>query len=229
MHSLVWVAVLRTLNIYSVEFHHSKVNACAGSIFDLLQPDSHCRIFTWKASSWADGSQHHYMFLPISTSKACVMQACTSVSLILRHAQKNRIETSDEAFVSHLQQWYQNCKSNCNLNAIKPFSLFLKCVQVSSKRWQHAKCRIIVDCNSKMLMLIHVSVSWSWIDGLDLLNAIDLEALVNYVEYTCAVMLSEAQFLAFPRSSKRRFLVRALLFGLSLMLLFAHIILSCYR
>ena len=46
VHSLVWVAVVRTLNIYSVEFHQSKVNACAGSIFDLLQPDSHCRTFT---------------------------------------------------------------------------------------------------------------------------------------------------------------------------------------
>ena len=36
MHSLVWIAVVRTLNIYAVDFHQSKVNACAGSIFDLL-------------------------------------------------------------------------------------------------------------------------------------------------------------------------------------------------
>ena len=75
VHSLVWIAVVRSLNIYSVEFHQSKVNERAGSIFDLLQQDSHCRAFTWKASSWADGSQHHYIFLPTPTWKACVLQA----------------------------------------------------------------------------------------------------------------------------------------------------------
>ena len=77
VHSLVWVAVVRTLNIYSVEFHQSKVNGCAGSIFDLLQQDSHCRAFTWKASSWADGSQHHYIFCRLQLGRhVCCKHSC---------------------------------------------------------------------------------------------------------------------------------------------------------
>ena len=74
VQSLIWVAVARMLNIHSVEFHQSKINIFAGAIFDKLNQDSHCRSFTYKASSWADGNQHGYIFLPTPTWKASLLQ-----------------------------------------------------------------------------------------------------------------------------------------------------------
>ena len=56
VQSLIWVAIARCLNIHAVEFHQSKINTFAGAIFDKLSQDSHCRSFTYKASSWADGN-----------------------------------------------------------------------------------------------------------------------------------------------------------------------------
>ena len=76
LKSLLWVGLARTLNIHEVQFHQSKVNQFAGAIFDTLDQDSHCRSFTYKASSWGDGSQHDYIFLPTPTWKAFFLQLC---------------------------------------------------------------------------------------------------------------------------------------------------------
>ena len=74
--SFVWVGFARTLDIYEVQFHQSKLNQSIGAIFDMLHQDSHCRSFTYKASSWGDGSQHDYIFLPTPNWKAFWLQLC---------------------------------------------------------------------------------------------------------------------------------------------------------
>ena len=74
--SYVWVEFARTLDIYELEFHQSHLNQTIGAIFDMLHQDSHCRSFTYKASSWGDGSQHGYIFLPTPNWKAFWLQLC---------------------------------------------------------------------------------------------------------------------------------------------------------
>lgn len=74
LQSLIWVAFARALNMHSVEFHQTKVNSFGGTVLDLMEQDSHCRSFTYKTSSWADGNQHHFIFLPTPTWKAYWLQ-----------------------------------------------------------------------------------------------------------------------------------------------------------
>ena len=72
--SYVWVEFARTLDIYECQFHQSHLNQTIGAIFDMLHQDSHCRSFTYKASSWGDGCQHGYIYLPTPDWKAYWLQ-----------------------------------------------------------------------------------------------------------------------------------------------------------
>ena len=74
--SFIWNGIVRALGIWAVEAKDTSINNHVSAIFDDLHEDSQCRSFTWKGTSWGDGHQFHYLFLPTPTWRSYFLQVC---------------------------------------------------------------------------------------------------------------------------------------------------------